>query len=261
MSSDSPSASILETFQKTTETVAEFIRWLAELIQRRNWFMLLVLAGVGLAFIGQFFKDWINQQFEKFPWGLFWLIVGGIFVTALAVAVVTMPRATDAEPVDLTERKAIKGLRPFRREDAEIFSRLQRNRILRDCLEAILSPTFRIGVLMGDSGCGKTSFMQAGMWPTLSQSDTSHSGVYVRFSDQEPTETVRQALIKQLQLPETAANSDFLDLLSAAVNSVDKPLILLFDQFEHFSFTLSIKPIERRLLRLSTVGIINLIYL
>jgi hypothetical protein len=196
--------------------------------------MLLVLAGVGLAFIGHFFKDWINQQFEGFPWGLFWLTVGGIFIIALGVAVVTMPRATDAEPVDLTERKAIKGLRPFRREDAEIFSRLQRNRSLRDCLEALTSPTFRFGILMGDSGCGKTSFLQAGMWPTLTQADTSHYGVYLRFSDQEPLTTVRQALTEQLQLPETTAELDFLDLLSAAVNSVEKPLILLFDQFEQF---------------------------
>lgn len=48
--------------QQTTETVARFIQWIAELIRRRNWFMLLVLVGVVLAILGSFFKERLNTQ-------------------------------------------------------------------------------------------------------------------------------------------------------------------------------------------------------
>ncbi len=43
MSSESPPPSFVDAIKKTTEAIAIFIQWLAELIQRRNWFTLLLL--------------------------------------------------------------------------------------------------------------------------------------------------------------------------------------------------------------------------
>src|SRR5439155_11262783 len=59
----------------------------------------------------------------------------------------------------------IKGLFPFRLDDAGIFVHLQRERDLKRCLAAIKDADFRFGVLYGESGTGKTSFLQAGLWP------------------------------------------------------------------------------------------------
>ncbi len=232
----------LDQFQKTSETVARFIQWIAELVRRRNWFMLLVLCGVTLSLLGHFLKEQINkfvtETFQGAFWASFWTVVVLIFLGALVVAVVTMPRLAQEGEVDVAERKAIKGLRPFGREDAAIFSRLQRDDILEDCCKAVTSNNYKFGILMGESGCGKTSLLQAGLWDKLTQDDSSHYGIYVRFSDQEPLETVRKAVAEQLEVPlewlEEAENSSFCQLLTKAVEAAEKPIVLLFDQFEQF---------------------------
>ncbi|MGB3612154.1 MAG: hypothetical protein WBA10_00060, partial [Elainellaceae cyanobacterium] len=138
---ESPNPDVL---QQTTEKVARFIQWIAELIRRRNWFMLLVFLGVSLAIAGGVFRDRINDAFfSDVPsgpfWASFWTVVALLFVGALAIAVVTMPRSPQATAADMAERKAIKGLRPFAKEDAEVFSRLQREVSLRECCEAMTS--------------------------------------------------------------------------------------------------------------------------
>ncbi len=235
-----------EFLQTTTEAIARFIQWIAELIRRRNWFMLLVLTGVALAALGGFFRDQINERFlaeaaQGAVWASFWTGVVLIFIGALVVAVVTMPRPGQEPEDDSPERKAIKGLRPFSRDDAEIFTRLQRTSSLRECCETVTSQSYKFGILMGESGCGKTSFLQAGLWPKLSLPDSSHGAVYVRFSDQEPLETIRQAVADQLEVPvewltgtavEPSHGAAFVHVLTQARQAADQPIVLLFDQFE-----------------------------
>ena len=239
MSSESPPPFAGDWIKQITEAVASFIGWVADLIWRRNWFMLLVLTGVALSLVGYFCKNFLNQslppQQQTSFWLTFWIAVGLVFAGALIVAVVTMPRPARTIPVDVVERTAIKGLRPFGFADAEIFARLQRSRQLRECIEVLTTPLFRFGILMGESGCGKTSFLQAGVWPQLSQPESSHRGVYVRFSDQDPLDAIRKALAGQLELPEDwLKDEDFLTLLSQATEAAEKPVALLLDQFEQF---------------------------
>jgi len=164
----------------------------------------------------------------------FWATVGVLFLTALLVALFTST-AAKVETIDLSERKAIKGLRPFTANDTEIFTKLQRNRSLRECLESITSENFRFGILMGESGCGKTSFLQAGIVPNLSDPEADYRAVYVRFSDRPPLNAIREDLSKQLHIPKENLNStDLVMLLRTAVDAIDQPLILCFDQFEQF---------------------------
>ncbi|MDJ0704010.1 MAG: tetratricopeptide repeat protein [Leptolyngbyaceae cyanobacterium MO_188.B28] len=239
MSSESPPPFAGVWLKQTTEAVASFIGWIAGLIWRRNWFMLLVLIGVALSFVGAVFKNFLNQalppQHQSAFWILFWIAVGLSFVGALLVAVVTMPRPAKPAPEDVVERTAIKGLRPFGFADAEIFARLQRSRQLRECIEVLTTTPCRFVILMGESGCGKTSFLQAGIWPQLSQSESRYRGVYVRFSDQAPIDAIRKALADQLELPEDwLKDGDFLSLLKQAAEAAGKPVALLLDQFEQF---------------------------
>lgn len=226
-----------ELIEQTTEAVARFIQWIAELLRRRNWFMLLVLVGVALSLLGGFFRDWLNPFLPDTIEGRFWqgfgVLVAVVFVAALVVAVVTMPRAAADAPDDAPERQAIKGLRPFNREDAKIFAQLQRRQMLRDCTEALTSPSYRFGILMGESGCGKTSFLQAGLWPRLTHPESSHLGVYVRFSEQDPLTTLYQAIAEQLDLPLDWLNGPLVEVLTQ-IQTADaaQPLVLLLDQFE-----------------------------
>ncbi|MCG8367723.1 MAG: ATP-binding protein [Pseudanabaenales cyanobacterium] len=237
MSSDPPPSFSGDWFKHITQAAANLIRWIAELIQRRDWFMLLVMVGVGLSISGVFFRktlnEWLPDEHENALWAGVILVIGLSFVGALVVAVTTMPRPRRPKPADMAERRAIKGLRAFSFADAEIFAQLQRCRSLRECLESVTSDAFRFGILMGDSGCGKTSFLQAGLWAQLSDPESAHRGIYIRFSDQDPLVTIRKALADQLQLP-PSTDKAFLPLLEQAVNVAAKPLVLLFDQFEQF---------------------------
>ncbi|NUO79086.1 SUMF1/EgtB/PvdO family nonheme iron enzyme, partial [candidate division KSB1 bacterium] len=169
-------------------------------------------------------------------------------------------------------RTALKGLRPFDKEDAELFQSLQRERELHDCLSAITDREFRLGILFGESGCGKTSFVQAGLWAMLPQFSPTHFPIYVKFSELDPLVSVRHALREQLpqstfekfvhstipplrgargvsrahaeqqQHPPTppqggnflAPASDIVSLLAHAAQTLGKTLVLFFDQFEQF---------------------------
>ncbi|UJB71243.1 ATP-binding protein [Acaryochloris sp. 'Moss Beach'] len=165
--------------------------------------------------------------------------MGLIILVALGFALKTLPRTQPPNLEDLAERKAIKGLRPFSQDDAEIFARLQRERLLQTCVEVITSSDFRFGILVGESGCGKTSVLQAGILPQFLRPECEFCGVYVRFSDQEPLAAIRQALAEQLEIPMEWLTTKpdahpFLVLLTQAVAAADKPVVLFLDQFEQW---------------------------
>ena len=231
----------LDNVKKLTETLTIFIEWLAKLIVTKNWVSLLLVIDACLllgffpkrGIITGFFKDLPIFAAEEYT-SIFWSIFAGVFLTALVIAIKTMPRASTPIP-DFTERKAIKGLRAFSKDDAEIFAQLQRDRDLRECLESIMSDRFRLGILMGESGCGKTSFLQAGIIPQITKPESNHRGVYIRFDNRDPLETIGKTLVDDLNLPEAPDNNrNLLQLLALAVETVEKPLVLIFDQFEQF---------------------------
>jgi tetratricopeptide (TPR) repeat protein len=132
-------------------------------------------------------------------------------------------------------QEAIKGLRPFRREDAEIFARLGRQVEVDNCANAIADTDFRFGILSGESGCGKSSFMQAGLWPKLEGYRVPHQCVYVKFANEDPGETIERAMrdALKIQAPDLR-DADLMGLFTAATQVVSKPIVLFFDQFEQF---------------------------
>ena len=234
-----------EFIQQTTEAVGQFLRWVAELIVSRNWFSLLILVAIAGIFLfnpssGLAFKFLAIEQLPEGYARGFWLGEAGLFLVALVIAVRTMPRTVPASQADTAERKAIKGLRPFDTGDAEVFAQLQRQRNLRECLESVTSEGFRFGILHGESGCGKTSFLQAGILPQLMVAGDGPVGVYVRFSDQEPVRTIAKAIAERLEipidwlLPKASEQVNFTELLVKVTEETGQSLILLLDQFEQF---------------------------
>ena len=115
MSSDPPPSFSGDWFKQITQAAANLIRWIAE-FQRRDWFMLLVMVGVGLSISGVFFRktlnEWLPDEHENSLWAGVILVIGLSFVGALVVAVAPMPRPRQPQPADMAERRAIKGLRP-----------------------------------------------------------------------------------------------------------------------------------------------------
>ncbi|MGH8613047.1 MAG: hypothetical protein ACREYF_13760 [Gammaproteobacteria bacterium] len=138
------------------------------------------------------------------PWytSVFWGVTSLLFIAATVVAVRAKPRQKEERAPVFSKRSAIKGLRSYAFEDAELFARLQRERELRECLEAITHREFRFGIVFGESGCGKSSFIQAGLWPRLAEQKPPHRAVYVKLTDQDPLDSIRQALTEQALLPQ-----------------------------------------------------------
>jgi tetratricopeptide (TPR) repeat protein len=228
-----------EPIKEITDKFTNFIQWLAELILARNWIALLVLSVV----IGWFFLRPESGLFltllsiEAPGWyaHAFWLAIVAGILSAVVIAIRTAPRPLKPGVEDPANRKAIKGLRPFSAEDADIFAKLQRNQSIQDCLESIANQDFHLGILVGESGSGKTSFLQAGIIPRLSASDSPLRAVYVKFSDRPPISTIRGTLTTQLSIPaEQVEHVEFLKILKSATEAAGKPIVLLFDQFEQF---------------------------
>jgi hypothetical protein len=169
-------------------------------------------------------------QFKSYEPG-FWLTLAGVFVAALVVGL--RARAAKQEPRLLGERTAIKGLLPFGMKDAAVFARLQRDTELKECYDAITARDFRFGILSGESGTGKSSFLQAGLWPAIKK---ERECVYVKFTDYDPLLTIRHAILEQVTIPEYKRGEtslvELLKLVSTQANG--KTLVLLLDQFEQF---------------------------
>ena len=220
---------IIEYLKKTTETITSVVKMVAGLIRDKQWVELIVLVLVFVFGLGSLMKSFIPQYF------LLFIAVLLIFVLAVVVAVFQKSSLVSTKKIPL-ERPAIKGLLSFGPGDVEIFSRLERNQDIKSCLNSLEDNNFRIGALWGESGCGKTSFLQAGLIPELTKRGQIQ-GIYIQFSDKDPLITVKKALNKTLKLAlsnEALEQLDFLSILRKAIEVTQKPLILLFDQFEQF---------------------------
>jgi HEAT repeat protein len=97
----------------------------------------------------------------------------------------------------------------------------------------------RLVLLYGASGVGKTSLLQAGVIPRLEDADPGYTVINVRALI-DPADAIRADLHRRLpdaELP--AADMPLVDCLAAAVCTIDRPLIVIIDQFEEFFIRLS----------------------
>ncbi|MDQ3821554.1 MAG: ATP-binding protein, partial [Acidobacteriota bacterium] len=218
---------------KSVEEGEKLVTLVAESIRSSNWVRLILLLEAVFAF---FFNPFSYRFLTGNPttpsyWVSFLLIILLAFVVAVAVAVRARPKKVRRPTREFAARSPIKGLLPFESSDAALFSLLQREDFLRDCLQNISANNFRFGVLYGESGVGKTSLLRAGLLPRLLA--RNHRCVYVSLSELDPVESVRQALVQELTLPSGGpAKGDLNTLLSAVAPANAEPLVLILDQFE-----------------------------
>ncbi|HYV09470.1 MAG TPA: ATP-binding protein [Pyrinomonadaceae bacterium] len=224
-----------DKIRETVQAQEGILQWLLQTWREKNWVrLLLILDTILLIAFNPKTSSWalaiIEVQHPRYYTRVWLGVVILIFIVAVIIALRTK---TTPKQVSIDERRTIKGLRPFHFDDSEIFDRLQRTEIIRECVSAIADTQFRFGVLSGQSGSGKTSFLQAGLWPALER--IRHRCVYVKFTELEPLETLRTALVDQKLLSSDASEKDtVVKLLDACEPPDDGSLVLLFDQFEQF---------------------------
>ena len=87
---------------------------------------------------------------------------------------------------------AFRGLLPFEEGDSETF--FGRESDIGEILLRVRSSDFRFGILTGESGCGKTSLLRAGLISKLLESN--YLPVYLRLYG-DPEAQIRQAVGSQ----------------------------------------------------------------
>jgi hypothetical protein len=220
------------------EKLTEIIQWLADTWRDGTWGKRLILLAGLLAALLLFLKTDIPSK-----WGLsepllaehyiyYWLIVGLLIVSAFIIEI-RRPRIPNNPVIGaLQKNSAIRDLYAFDFDDTEIFKQLQRNVILDKITKAIINPDFKFGILYGESGCGKTSFLKAGLCAALKQNG-HYLPVYIKFDKESPETYLYTALKKEL--PSTNLPGNNHDLLAAVLNQNNgKSIIFIFYQFEQF---------------------------
>jgi multidrug transporter EmrE-like cation transporter len=227
-------------FTSLPSKLSTFVRDIAGWIRKRQWSELLMLV-VAIAILFLLSKAAIDHYFKNAS-SYFYYIWGGIGVIFVIAVMIELRKKPPLKFVsrDVGKRKAIKFLSSFEQEDAEIFAHLQGYRDLRVISENIIRPDFNFGILKGKSGCGKSSYLKAGLLAELATTET-HRGVYIKFSNLDSLETIREAFIDSLKLSKQEIESlNFLELLNKAIEVASqscqnfKSVILIFDQFEQF---------------------------
>ena len=234
-----------ENFQKWLETTERLVKLVAESWRTGgNVRRILIVGAIAFFTLNPGVAGKVASSFfamASLPSGyttVFWMGMLAIALISVVVAITNIPRRRAVSLDDSIDRPAIKGLRSFKKEDADIFSRLKRKTDIQDCLTAITSSEFRFGQLLGESGCGKSSLLQAGILPRLSGTKATHIGIYVKLRARNPIEEIQRTLF-ELELItdanfQTSFNGKLVSLMTEAVQMSEKPLVLILDQFEQF---------------------------
>lgn len=226
----------LTDISKHAETVEGFINELAEAFRKKRWIKILSLIGIAFALLlnptsVEYGVKFLN--FRKPDWYsyLVWGIITGIFFVAAFFIAVLSKKEEKIAP--LPPISIIKGLYPYTntKEDADWFARLQRGNILQDCLR-LCAGEDSFAILSGDSGAGKTSFLQAGLCPNLERQGLRP--IYVKLTDNSPLDSICQALNRDSENPISDDQHSLLECLRKATQVDAHPIVVILDQFEQF---------------------------
>jgi tetratricopeptide (TPR) repeat protein len=222
-----------EEIRKTVDKLEGIVEWIADTFKHKRWIRRLLLLDVLIASIFhpsslmKFGFSYIGRPLPYWYQPVFWVAVSLPFAAAVIVAL----KRGSAHVADRDDRSPVKGLVAFDSDDTAIFAKLQRELDVIECLQSISDADFHFGILTGQSGSGKTSFLRAGLAPRLAARD--HVCIYVRFTDFDPVETIRQTCIRSLN-HQFEEPSGLPQLFESVATVTGKPTVFLFDQFEQF---------------------------
>lgn len=168
------------------------------------------------------------------PDGWQWLRVLGL---GMISAVAFWASALRARPARRTEAIATKGLAfrgllPFQEADQHRFFGRDTDKLT--LLERVSQRDFRFGVLCGDSGCGKTSLLQAALMPALREH--GYATVYCR-SYRDPISALLEDC-RRRNFIEPRHRESATTYLCRAANELGAGIVIICDQFEEFFLNL-----------------------
>lgn len=235
--------------KEPTENTVGFIEWFVDLLKKKRWVKLIVFTDISIFLLlnplsFNAFYDWVEggeyfgQYIDPNNYKIYWLIViVTLFLVAAFITYWSRPKISSAGLVP-SKDSAIKGLIAFTFADAKSFEKLGRSKIIRQIGNAICEPRFRIGILSGESGCGKSSLLQAGLWPYLEEKQ--YHVVYIQCNELQPLESIKYAICDQLNIQlEQIKELTLEQLLDFVTNHQKqtgniKKTVLILDQFEQF---------------------------
>jgi WD40 repeat protein/tRNA A-37 threonylcarbamoyl transferase component Bud32 len=182
------------------------------------------------------------------PQGAEWARSAGLLTIAAlcALGCVAGRRKTPGPIQAMPSGTAFRGLLPFQEADRSRF--YGRETDTAALFEMIRHGDFRFGVLFGESGCGKTSLLKAGLLPKLWEQ--GYMPLYCR-AYKDPLEAALEECHKRSQVNPVDGEPP-VEYLRRVAREVDATLVIVCDQFEEFF--VSHKAGEKREPFLSFVG-------
>ncbi|MFI5176035.1 MAG: protein kinase [Terriglobia bacterium] len=188
-----------------------------------TYFWVLLLSALGVLVAG---IDWLLIQ-PRGNGG--WRDVVLLFLAAMGFVLFFFLRRRTRKPVlSLPGGAAFRGLLPFQEADRDRFYGREVDTVT--LFERVLEEEFRFGVLFGDSGCGKTSLLRAGLIPELWEK--GQFPVYCR-SYKDPLATLIDECRKRSQVA-SALNERPVTYLRRIAGELDTRILIICDQFEEF---------------------------
>jgi hypothetical protein len=166
----------------------------------------------------------------RHPQGAEWLVPLLLIGLASAAGVLSLlrRRGDGRLPPPVGQDSAFRGLLPFQEADRDRF--YGREPEIRSLLTMLSAAEFRFGVLFGDSGCGKTSLLRAGLMPRLWEE--GFVPVYSR-SYADPVAALMDGCRRQSQVA-PRSGEDPVEHFGRVAATMEAPLVLICDQFEEY---------------------------
>jgi WD40 repeat protein len=168
------------------------------------------------------------------PPGVWPLRDGALVMTAAACLCLQLygrRSRSRADPAGAFSGGAFRGLSAFRESDRDRF--YGRGADTAALVSMTCNPSFRFGVLYGDSGAGKTSLLTAGLMPRLRES--GRLPLYCR-SHRDPLSALTEECARQTRVRMSEGERP-LDYLMRVTAAHDAEIVAIFDQFEEFFVT------------------------
>ncbi|MBI4854947.1 MAG: protein kinase [Acidobacteria bacterium] len=128
----------------------------------------------------------------------------------------------------LPKQIAFRGLMPFQEIDKDYFYGRELETLA--IFDKLNHSDFRFGVIFGDSGCGKTSLIKAGVLPKLWE--TGYLPLYCR-SYKNPVTIILEDSQKHTQI-KILSNESPINYLERVSKELNSTIVIICDQFEEF---------------------------